>query len=67
VSRRLTRELLCAIIAFVAWGRVVGVALVNAGVVVGASIFGRCDGRDRSIMTARRRCRSVLRGDRGIV
>jgi hypothetical protein len=28
--------------------------------------FGRHDRRDRSIMTARRRCRSVFRGDRGV-
>jgi hypothetical protein len=33
----------------------------------GRGHFGRRDGRDRSIMTARRCCRSVLHGDRGVV
>jgi hypothetical protein len=42
------------------------VVVVNVGAVMGAGHFGRCDGRDHSIMTARRRCRSVFREDRGI-
>jgi hypothetical protein len=40
VSWRLTRELLCVIIVVVAWERFVGVvvAIVDAGIVVGAGI-----------------------------
>jgi hypothetical protein len=32
----------------------------------GCGHFGKCDGRDRSITIARRRCRSVFCGDRGV-
>jgi hypothetical protein len=32
----------------------------------GCGHFGQCDGRARSIMIARRRCRSVFCGDRGV-
>jgi hypothetical protein len=41
VSWRLAHELLCVIVAVVAWGRFVGVVVavvVNAGVVVGAGV-----------------------------
>jgi hypothetical protein len=58
VSWRLARELLCVVVAVVAWGK--------CGRSSGRGYFSRRDGRDHSIMTARRRCRSVFHRDRGV-
>jgi hypothetical protein len=38
VSQRLSRELLCVIVAIAAWGCFIAVVVVNVGVVMGAGI-----------------------------
>jgi hypothetical protein len=63
-SRAFIRNCSCCSLATLHWG---GYGRRGeCGRSYGCGHLGRRDGRDRSIMTARRLCRSAFRGDRGV-